>query len=75
VIVGRFSVAVLAKFQGDCCATCKFFDTTKQTPPLGMCRRYPPFVPDFKYSAAWQVFPMVKESDWCGEFHGVDETK
>lgn len=47
------------------CETCTFFDKMKMY-STGLCRRFAPTVGDPRHRGA--VWPIVKESDWCGEY-------
>lgn len=58
------------KLPDDCmpsCKTCSFF-LIEPKDDLGFCRRYPPTLINIEDELD-SVFPVVAESDWCGEFH------
>ena len=57
-----------------CCDSCIFSkDPWKKAPMLGekylWCRRYPP-----TNESGAKRFPIVKNTDWCGEYSEMDTT-
>lgn len=45
------------------CQNCKFFNTTNNT-----CHRFPPSTTGAEQIEGNESWPLVKLSDWCGEF-------
>ncbi len=58
------------------CISCRFFVpiTTAAFPDVdGMCRRYAPNGPALKPpGGAWQVFPPMNSSQWCGDYRPAE---
>lgn len=45
------------------CVNCKYYVVTETGADYGECYRYPPR----------DRFPLVNETEWCGEFHLVED--
>ena len=54
------------------CVNCRFFESRyTEDNTIGYCRRFPPL--GFGRMIADWSFAMVRRSDWCGEWHAVEE--
>lgn len=51
---------------GDCCMVCKFWKQRGSNDIFGWCKRFPPTRMSDGINGT--LFPIVVESDWCGEF-------
>jgi len=55
------------------CSSCRFWDldTNRNPDDVGICRRYPPTIPNAQSSVDdyqdYPVWPLTLDSEWCGE--------
>ena len=54
------------------CKDCRWF--SNDGGPFGECHRYPPNVRNPNSECVLNSFPVVAETDWCGEFEAAQET-
>lgn len=65
----------------DCCCNCRFSsapfyhiypDQSVAEEPRLRCHRRSPVVAGGQVSAAWTAWPLVRPTEWCGEFERDD---
>lgn len=55
------------------CLSCRFFEARyTEDNTIGFCRRFPP--QGYGRMIADWAFPMVRRSDWCGEWRSPEDT-
>jgi hypothetical protein len=63
----------------EACFNCRFFQAGSTKAEIwkdvgGMCRRYAPQGPAICSGGAWQVFPPMSPTQWCGDYRPKQET-
>lgn len=47
------------------CGTCRFWTAWRENKDVGVCRRYPPQISEYRVHGHW---PSPAASGWCGEW-------